>query len=185
MFDDTERRLLLDTARRSIAHGLRHGQALPVEPTGYPAALRETRATFVTLERRGRLRGCIGTLEAHQPLVCDVADHAYAAAFNDPRFPPLTLIEAEELVLHISVLTPPEPLACGSEAELLARLRPGVDGLILEDDTYRATFLPAVWDDLPEPAEFLTQLKLKAGLPAEHWSATLRFRRYRTISVAE
>jgi uncharacterized protein len=178
-----ERRLLRALARQSIEHGLDRGRALQPEPDAYPQRLREWRASFVTLEYRGRLRGCIGALEACQPLVCDVAEHAYAAAFNDPRFPPLSPPEATELELHISVLTPPEPLVCASEAELLARLQPGIDGLILYEQTRRATFLPAVWDDLPDPRDFLVYLKRKAGLTPDYWSAELRFERYRAESL--
>lgn len=183
VYSPDERRLLRALARQSIEHGLDRGRALQPEPDGYPQRLREWRASFVTLEYRSRLRGCIGALEACQPLVCDVAEHAYAAAFTDPRFPPLSPPEATELELHISVLTPPEPLACASETELLARLQPGVDGLILHEHTRRATFLPAVWDDLPDPHEFLVHLKRKAGLTPDYWSTELRFERYRAESL--
>lgn len=178
-----ERRLLRTLARQSIEHGLTRGRALQPDPDAYPPRLREWRASFVTLEYRGRLRGCVGTLEAWQALVCDVAEHAYAAAFNDPRFPPLSPPEATELELHIAVLTPPEPLACASEAELLARLQPGTDGLILYEQHRRATFLPAVWDDLPDPRAFLVHLKRKAGLAPDYWSSELRFERYRAESL--
>ncbi len=183
VYSPDERRLLRTLAHRSIAHGLDRGRALQPELGEYPRRLREWRASFVTLEHRGRLRGCIGTLEARQPLVRDVAEHAYAAAFNDPRFPPLSPVEAVDIELHISVLSSPEPLPCASETELLERLQPGIDGLILFEHTRRATFLPAVWDDLPEPREFLTHLKRKAGLPVDYWSAELRFERYRAESL--
>lgn len=183
VYSPDERRLLREMARQSIEHGLDRGRALQPEPDDYPQRLREWRASFVTLEYQGGLRGCVGALEACQPLVCDVAEHAYAAAFNDPRFPPLSLLEATDIELHISVLTPPEPLTCASETELLARLQPGLDGLILYEQTRRATFLPAVWDDLPDPHEFLAYLKRKAGLTPDYWSAELRFERYRAESL--
>lgn len=173
-----DRATLLDVARSSIQQGLRHGRALEVNPDAYPVTLRPPRATFVTLEIGGQLRGCIGVLAAYQPLVQDVAAHAYAAAFEDPRFPSLREDEFPKLEIHISVLSPPEPLHFGSEEELLAQLRPGVDGLILHFQTYRATFLPAVWEHLPEPHVFLSQLKLKAGLPLDFWSPELRAERY-------
>jgi hypothetical protein len=173
-----DRATLLEVARVSIQHGLDHGQALAVNLNEYPAILREQRATFVTLEIRGQLRGCIGALAAYQPLVQDVATHAYAAAFEDPRFPELRVNELPRLDLHISVLSPPERLSFGSEAELLAQLRPGVDGLILHFRHYRATFLPAVWEQLPDPYVFLTQLKQKAGLPLDFWSPELQAERY-------
>lgn len=176
-------RRLLDLARSSIRHGLDHGRALRIDPAGEPTELQAVRATFVTLETGGRLRGCIGTLEAHQPLAADVAEHAYEAAFEDPRFAPLTAGEFDGLAIHISILSPPEPLLCAGEADLLAKLRPGTDGLILQEGRRRATFLPAVWEDLPQPRDFLAHLKLKAGLPAGHWSPTLRFWRYEAESV--
>ena len=174
---------LLDIARASIRHGLATGHALPVDVAAEAAELRELRATFVTLEIAGRLRGCIGTLEAHQSLVEDVAANAYAAAFEDPRFPSVTMDEVDALQVHISVLTPPVPFPCRDEADLLACLQPGRDGLILRDGSHRATFLPAVWADLPDPKQFLAHLKRKAGLPANFWSDTLRFWRYTAESI--
>jgi AmmeMemoRadiSam system protein A len=180
---DTSARRLLEVARRSIAHGLVHHEAWLPKPDAEPSDLRHPRATFVTLHLRGRLRGCIGTLDAHQSLVEDVAANAYAAAFEDPRFPAVTMEEVDALELHISVLTPPVPFPCRDEADLLAQLKPGRDGLILRDGTHRATFLPAVWDDLPDPQQFLTHLKRKAGLPADYWSGTIRFWRYEAESV--
>ena len=173
-----DRATLLEVARASIRHGLDQGQALPVNPEDYPETLRLLRATFVTLEIGGQLRGCIGALAAYQPLVQDVAAHAYAAAFEDPRFPEVRADEFPKLELHISVLSPPEPLRFGSEAELLAQLRPGVDGLILHFRHYRSTFLPAVWEHLPDPYVFLAQLKQKAGLPLDFWSPELQAERY-------
>ena len=175
-----DRATLLEVARASIRHGLQHGRALDVKPADYPESLRPPRATFVTLEIDGRLRGCIGTLLAHQPLVADVAAHAYAAAFEDPRFPELTPEEFPRLEVHISVLSPPEPLQFETEDELLAQLRPGMDGLILQFRSHRATFLPAVWESLPNPYVFLAQLKQKAGLPLNFWSSELQAERYTT-----
>ena len=173
-----DRATLLEVARASIRHGLDHGRALAVAPADYPETLRVPRATFVTLEHRQRLRGCIGALAAYQPLAQDVATHAYAAAFEDPRFPELRAEEWPGLDIHISVLSPPERLQFDSEAELLEQLRPGVDGLILTFRHYRSTFLPAVWEQLPDPYVFLAQLKQKAGLPLDFWSPELRAERY-------
>lgn len=176
---DPDRRRLLEVARRAIRHGLDHGRPLSVDAGDYPDSLRPVAATFVTLEDRAGLRGCIGRLEPTRPLVEDVADNAYAAAFRDPRFPPLREDEwAAGLDVHISVLTPPEPLSVENEEGLLAILRPGEDGLILEEGRHHATFLPSVWESLPKPAEFLFHLKQKAGLPPGHWSPELRFFRY-------
>ena len=175
-----DRATLLEVARASIQHGLQHRQALAVHPDDYPQTLRPLRATFVTLEIGGQLRGCIGALAAYQPLVQDVAAHAYAAAFEDPRFPELRSDEFPKLEIFISVLSPPEPLRFDSEEDLLAQLRPGVDGLILRFRDYRATFLPAVWESLPDPYLFLAQLKHKAGLPLDFWSPELRVERCTT-----
>ncbi|NVZ07865.1 AmmeMemoRadiSam system protein A [Allochromatium humboldtianum] len=182
IYDATERATLLDIAARSIAHGLEHQRPLDLDPAEYPEPLRAIRATFVTLERHADLRGCIGVLDAFRPLVTDVAQNAFAAAFEDPRFPPLRAAEYPELTLKLSVLTPAEPLSFGSEAELLAQIRPGVDGLILSDRGRRGTFLPSVWEQLPDPRDFLEHLKRKAGLPMGHWSDSLHIARYATES---
>lgn len=181
-YSSGERRLLLAVAAQSIEHGLNQGQPLEPAPSDYPEPLREPRATFVTLEREGALRGCIGSLEAIRPLVLDVARNAFAAAFEDPRFQPLSRAEWPRLELHLSILSPPERLDSESESDLLGRLRPGVDGLILEDRGHRGTFLPSVWAQLPDPAEFMEHLRHKAGLPAGHWSDTLAVSRYTTES---
>ena len=169
---------LRDLARRAIAAGVSRGGEPQVDPVRFPEALREPGACFVTLRKRGELRGCVGSLEAHMPLVCDVVRNAWRAATADPRFRPVTQQELPELEIHISVLTAPTPFEVGSERELLESLRPGVDGLVLREGARAATFLPAVWESLPEPAEFLDQLRLKAGLPRGYWSETLRFERY-------
>lgn len=175
-----DRTTLLDVARASIQHGLRHRRALAVNPNDYPETLRPLRATFVTLETGGQLRGCIGALVAYQPLIQDVAAHAYAAAFEDPRFPELRPDEFPNLEIFISALSPPELMRFSSEEDLLKQVQPGVDGLILQFHQYRATFLPAVWENLPDPYVFLAQLKHKAGLPLDFWSPELRVERYTT-----
>lgn len=180
---DASARRLLDIARASIRHGLQHGRPLELDLAQETADLQAVRATFVTLQRRGLLRGCIGTLEPRTPLAQDVADHAYAAAFEDSRFTPLQPRELESLEVHISILTPAVPLPCHDEADLLRQLRPGVDGLILQEGRRRATFLPSVWEDLPAPADFLAHLKRKAGLEDGYWSPNLQFWRYETERV--
>lgn len=178
MLNDRQRTELLRIARAAIAEGLATGREPRIDLSGIEPALREPGATFVTLKEDGRLRGCIGTLEAHRPLVQDVASNAYAAAFRDPRFPPLGPSELDRIDISISLLSQPEPLPVNSEQELLEKLQPGRDGLVLEDGPYRATFLPAVWRELPDPAQFVAHLKRKAGLPSDHWSDSLRFERY-------
>ncbi|MGR9052241.1 MAG: AmmeMemoRadiSam system protein A [Gammaproteobacteria bacterium] len=179
-YSKEHRKLLLDLAKASIEHGLKAGKALVPETDAYPPELLEQRASFVTLEKHHDLRGCIGMLEATRPLVEDVAENAFSAAFRDPRFPPLEASELDDLAIHVSVLTPSEPIRFASERDLIARLRPGIDGLILADGYRRGTFLPSVWESLPEPARFLEHLKQKAGLPRGYWSETLTVRRYET-----
>lgn len=175
--------VLLRVARESIVYGLAHDEPLPVELHDYAPPLREPRASFVTLEIAHQLRGCIGTLEAIRPLVDDVSHNAFAAAFEDPRFAPLSAAELPRLDIHISVLSVPEDFPVGSEAELLAALRPGVDGLIIEDKGHRSTFLPAVWEQLPDPRAFVRHLKRKAGFAEDYWSDTLTVKRYHALKL--
>jgi AmmeMemoRadiSam system protein A len=178
-------RALLAIARASIQHGLDVGEPLPVDLGEVPAVLIQPGASFVTLQLDGALRGCIGSFEAYRPLAADVSHNAYAAAFRDPRFPPLSPAELAGLELHLSLLGPPVPLDVASEDELLATLRSGVDGLILADGGRRALFLPQVWQQLPDPMDFVTHLKLKAGLPRDHWSPGVRCWRFVVEEVEE
>ena len=161
--------VLLPLARQAIARRL--GVPCPAPPpAGADAAwLQEDGASFVTLTLDGALRGCIGSLRAYRPLRADVEDNAVAAATRDPRFPTLTAVELGAVCLEVSVLSAPAPLEAGSQAELLARLRPGVDGVVLSASGHHATFLPQVWSDLPDPARFLELLRRKAGLPPGYW----------------
>lgn len=174
-----DKALLRAIAMDSIRFGLEEGRPLQTDRTGLPPALREPGATFVTLKLNGRLRGCIGSFEADRSLAEDVSRNAYSAAFMDYRFPPLSGEEFPDIELHISLLTPLEPMDVQSREDLLRQLHPGMDGLLLEDSTHRSTFLPQVWESLPDPEDFLGELLLKAGLPREHWSDTLSFHRYR------
>lgn len=172
--------LLLKIARDTIFKALENPGRKVSNLGILPDELMEKRATFVTLTIKKRLRGCIGMLEACRPLAEDVAANACAAAFEDPRFPPLTKKEFGQLGIHISVLSPSEEIKFSSEADLLRQIRPGIDGLILQDGVHRGTFLPSVWSELPEKELFLAHLKLKAGLPADYWSDILRVFRYTT-----
>jgi len=180
-----QRNQLLELARASIRHGFAQREEMPVVEAEYEPALRELRATFVTLRLRGALQGCIGMLKASRPLVRDVAHNAYAAAFDDPRGIELTEADIAALDIHISILTPPEPLNIASEEELLRVIRPGIDGLILEDGYHRGTLLPSVWDNLPEPRAFIRHVKVKAGLSEDYWSAGMRASRYQTESFGK
>jgi len=168
---------LLKLARSEIASKLGHA----VESPAQAGWLQAPGASFVTLTRQGELRGCIGTLEAHRPLGVDVRENAVAAAFRDPRFMPLTRAEFDDIRVEVSLLSPTEPLAVANEEDALARLRPNVDGIVFEYGHYRSTFLPQVWEQLPEPAEFLAHLKRKAGLSMDFWSESVRLSRY-TVS---
>ncbi len=182
-FGAAERDLLMEVARGSIRSGLDIGRPLSVDQASCPVSLRAQRATFVTLLRHGDLRGCIGTLEARRPLIVDVSENAFAAAFRDPRFPPLAAAEFIGLDIHLSILSSPSPLGFVSEDDLVGKLQPGVDGLILSWHGHRGTFLPSVWESLPDPRNFLEHLKVKAGLPAGFWSEDLRVDRYTTIGI--
>ncbi len=182
-YSTEQRTRLLAVARQSIEHGLKFHRELEVASGETDPILLEKRASFVTLLQNHTLRGCIGTLEAYQPLIQDVAHNAYAAAFSDPRFLPVDGSEIDALSIHISILTPPQPMQVASEQDLLCQLVPKEDGLILQDGMHRGTFLPSVWESLPTPHEFVRHLKLKAGLPLEYWSNTIRCQRYRTIVV--
>jgi len=168
---------LLNLARTEIASKLGHDVSSPAQ-AGW---LAEPGACFVTLTRQGELRGCVGTLEAHRPLELDVRENAVAAAFRDPRFMPIAHAEFDQIRVEVSLLSPTEALVVASEEHALASLRPGIDGVVFEYVHYRSTFLPQVWEQLPEPAEFLAQLKRKAGLPKAFWAEGVRLSRY-TVS---
>lgn len=174
---EQDKQTLIDLAWQSIRCGLQTGH--PLQKLGpVPSKLMLPGASFVTLESNGDLRGCIGSLQAHQPLAEDVVHNAYSAAFQDSRFKPLQADELAGLSLQVSVLTEPTELLFRDEADLLQQLVPGEDGIILEDGYHRATFLPQVWDQLPQPDLFMTHLKNKAGLPSNYWSEDIRIQRY-------
>lgn len=187
--DEADRRVLLSIARGSIREGLASGRAMAVGLDDLSPRLRERGASFVTIRLPGgQLRGCIGSLEAYRALAVDVAQNAHASAFRDPRFGPLRGEEEAGLRLHLSVLTPALPLPADGLDDLLAKLRPGEDGLIVEEGgeaepgrwgrRCRATFLPAVWQTLADPRKFVDHLWMKADLPVGHWSPSLRLWRY-------
>ena len=170
-----EGRCLLKVARRTIEEALGLPGTGETDGPGtagmpYPDWLEAPAAAFVTLHTRsGDLRGCIGSLIARRSLIEDVRSNALAAAFEDPRFPRLTADELPGTVIEVSVLTTPEPLSYADAQELVHKLTPTIDGVILEHGWHRATFLPQVWDQLPMPEEFLSHLCSKAGLSATAW----------------
>ena len=165
-----EQEILLRLARESMERGVR-GEELPLlDLSSLPSALREEGSSFITITTHGQLRGCIGALDAYQPLAEDVREHAVAAALKDPRFPSLKEMELSAVQIEISRLTRPIPLEYKDAADLLSKLRPYVDGVILRDDSYhRATFLPQVWEKIPNPAEFLDNLCYKMGVEPDLW----------------
>ncbi|MCS7179144.1 MAG: AmmeMemoRadiSam system protein A [Anaerolineae bacterium] len=181
-----DRRYLLTLARQTIARTLEGQEPPKVDLDAVSEVLRRPGASFVTLTQQGELRGCIGSIEPRRPLVLDVQENAVAAAFHDPRFPPLAHWELERTHIEISVLTPPQPLEYEGPTDLLTRLRPGVDGVIIERGWHRATFLPQVWEKLPDPREFLAHLCLKAGLPPDDYRRPgLRVYTYQVDSFEE
>lgn len=173
--DSEQGRLLTRLARAAISRELK---LLVADAPAHPAWLNEPGAVFVTLTQHDRLRGCIGSLEAHRSLIEDLEANARAAAFKDPRFPPLTWEELSCTRVEVSVLSRPEPIRFSDEKDALSKLRPGIDGVILEQGCHRATFLPQVWAQLPEPRQFMAHLKLKAGLEEDFWAADIRLSRY-------
>jgi AmmeMemoRadiSam system protein A len=177
--------VLLRLARGSIEHGLDHGEPLPVNYGELAGVLAEPRATFTTLKIDDELRGCCGALEAEHPLATDVTLSAFQAAFRDPRFRPVADTELEVIRVEISVLSPMEPFPVADEADLLDQLMSGTDGLVISAGGRRATFLPKVWEMLPDSRQFLAALKAKCGLPPNYWSEQLEFLRYHTTSYAE
>lgn len=182
-------RLAVQAIERRLSNegsGETGGELVPsVPPQDWPPPLHAERATFVTLHRQQALRGCCGSIRAFEPLGRNVVRSATTAAFSDRRFPPVTAEELPDLDLHISILNPSEPLAFLTEADLVAQLRPHVDGVILVESDLRAqgVFLPSVWDQLEDPRDFVRRLKLKAGLPADYWSPWLAASRFTVHSV--
>lgn len=176
--DERHRRVLLDTARASLRHGVEQGRALTVNVADYDEELRCPRACFVTLRQSSNLRGCMGSSQPRRALIEDAALNAFAAGFLDPRFGPLQESELEALDIRVSVLSEVEEMVFESEEDLLSQVRPGVDGLLLQESQRRGTLLPAVWDVLSDPRVYLRELKLKAGLTPDYWSDTLRMFRY-------
>jgi len=164
-----EKQTLLRLAREALQCGV-SGRTLPaLDMESMPPRLRADGASFVTLTIRGELRGCIGALEPYQPLAQDVREHSVAAALEDPRFPPVSPAELDQIEVEVSRLTIPQKLAYTDAEDLCARLRPGVDGVILRDGFRRATFLPQVWEKIPDKAEFLDNLCYKMGASPDTW----------------
>ncbi len=178
-------KILLSVARAAIAETLR----LPHEPveaiTQNKVWLQERAACFVTLMQNGRLRGCIGTLEAHRSLLEDIKHNANAAAFHDTRFSPLTREEFDITEIEVSLLSAMQPLDFSDEQQALAQLRPGTDGVLFEFGQHRSTFLPQVWEQLPATRDFIAHLKNKAGLASDFWADDVKLYRYTVTKYKE
>ncbi len=164
-----EKQTLLSLARQALEMGVRGQKLPPLDLESMPSRLREQGASFVTLTIQGELRGCIGALEPSQPLADDVREHAIAAALQDYRFPDVKPDELSQIEIEVSRLTIPAPLEYSTPEDLLNKLRPGIDGVCLRDGTRRATFLPQVWEKIPDPAEFLDNLCYKMGAAPDLW----------------
>jgi len=176
---------MLDLCRQSILHGMETGAPLEVSANEVGPALAAPGACFVTLKKAGQLRGCIGSIISHAPLATDLCENAFKAAFRDPRFAGLSRAEiGDDLELSISVLSPPQPFGFADEADFIAKLTPFEDGIILADGNRRGLFLPQVWDQLPDPKDFLAHLKRKAGLAMDHWSPNMRAERFITRGIS-
>lgn len=169
LLTNDEKIILLRLARQALEYAVQGRTIKPLDLKLFPPKLGEVGSSFVTLTKKGELRGCIGSLEPYLPLIDDVREHAVAAALQDYRFPP---VESDELIMiriEISRLTLPQPLVYDNSEDLLKKLRPGIDGVILKDRHHRATFLPQVWEKIPEPADFLDHLCHKMGAPPDLW----------------
>jgi AmmeMemoRadiSam system protein A len=164
-----DKQTLLQVARFSLVQAAGGKPAPEIDIRDYSRNLQNDGASFVTLTKAGDLRGCIGTLEAYQPLVQDVCEHARAAAIEDYRFPPVRDHEVPQIKIEISYLTKPQPLDYDNSDDLIAKLRPGIDGVVIRDGLRRATFLPQVWEKIPDPQEFMDHLCLKMGASARMW----------------
>ncbi|MFO7984587.1 MAG: AmmeMemoRadiSam system protein A [Desulfatiglandaceae bacterium] len=169
MLTKEEGNILLGVARKTIEAVLFDEKGFEEEVTEWPSVFYERRGTFVTLTIEGNLRGCIGHIEPQETLIEGIKVNAINAAFRDPRFRPLTKAEWPRVSIEISILTEPQPLSYSRGSELIEKLRPGVDGVIIKKDFHQSTFLPQVWEQLPHTTEFLTHLCLKAGLEADAW----------------
>jgi len=181
----THGRAMLDLCRQSILHGIETGAPLRVSANEVGPALAAPGACFVTLKKAGQLRGCIGSIISHAPLATDLCENAFKAAFRDPRFAGLSRAEiGDDLELSISVLSPPHPFGFADEADFISKLTPFEDGIILADGNRRGLFLPQVWDQLPDPKDFLAHLKRKAGLAMDHWSPNMRAERFITRGIS-
>ncbi len=171
-------KILLQIARAAIYHALHVPFSTTVSVDENAAWLSQPGATFVTLTYKGQLRGCVGSLLACEPLIEDVNSNAISAALRDTRFPPLIADELDDIGVEVSLLSELQPLSFANQQDALTKLRPGIDGIVFEYGSYRSTFLPQVWESLPQPQQFLRELKAKAGLSEDFWADDVKLSRY-------
>jgi len=184
-FTEIQKQKLINLARQTITHELDMGIEPDISEFRDDDTFNQMLASFVTLKMDNQLRGCMGTVDAKQPLYLDVMHNSISAAFNDSRFGHLTVGELSRITLSISILTRPQRVAVGTEADLIQILEPGEDGLVLQEGIRRATFLPTVWDQVPSADMFLSQLKQKGGWPGDYWSNSMQVSRYHTLNIDE
>jgi uncharacterized protein len=183
---EEDKACMIKLAREALEAGVKKNPLPDVDYKNLPARFVENGACFVTLTNHGELRGCIGSIEAHQPLADDIREHAVDAALSDYRFPPVTVDEVDSIDIEVSYLTPLEPIEYGEPADLCNHLTPFVDGVVLRDGSRRATFLPQVWEKLNEPELFLAQLCMKMGAAPDLWKRKMmHVWKYRVEEVHE
>ncbi|KEQ19081.1 AmmeMemoRadiSam system protein A [Endozoicomonas numazuensis] len=182
---EQDKQCLLHLARSTIATACIEGTVPELDSAQFPTKLQMHLATFVTLQKFGELRGCIGSLTPEKPLIEDIACNAFASAFKDQRFFPVTESELNDLNIEISILPPMTPLPIKSEEDLLQQIRPGIDGLLIQGDDHKATFLPQVWEQLTDPNEFLLHLKRKAGFQSHEWPEDMKCFSYQCLKFKE
>ncbi|MDH5719899.1 MAG: AmmeMemoRadiSam system protein A [Spirochaetia bacterium] len=175
---EIQKRALLNLAKDSVLYGLKERKRLKIDVKKYTGVLSENRASFVTIRKEKKLCGCIGSIEARRPLVLDVVNNAYSAAFNDYRFSPVTMQDFNMLDFHISILGPLEEIIFNTEEELIRQVQPIIHGILIEAENKKATFLPSVWESLPDINDFLKELKKKAGLSENFDNLKLKVFRY-------
>ena len=183
--DKKDQQTLLEIARENIQVFLTTGRNLHIEETVFSKPLQQALGNYVRLILDKKTRGAVGNLQSHLPLITDVSQNAYDAAFEDPRFPPLTREEMKETTIEITLLTPPEPIICNNEQELRKHICEGEDGLLLAEGVHSSHLLPSDWHHLPDVASFMATLKKKAGLPTDYWSDNLTVHRFSTLSFRE
>lgn len=176
--------IMLLLAWESIAHGLKTGKPLSIDVDDYPIELAEPKPCFVLLKQKQAVRGCVGSIEPIRPLGEDLVENAFAAAFCDRHFMPLSDNELDQTQINILLISPLQALSCDSQMTLIEQLQPRVDGLLIRDGSHHASLLPAAWETFKTPMEFVNQLKRQAGLPMTYWSKNTQIFRFSTETIA-